>query len=97
MPKKIRGLIALAIISASMICTTGCDAGSTGKEAPSVIESGGNASTDNAAQIEEGYGSGADAAGSTVTSQSITTPESFLRQELITYLSFRLSSVIMIR
>ena len=70
MSKKIRGLIVLAIISASMTFSTGCGAGSTGKEVASVPETGGNAGTDNVAQNEEGAGSGADAAGSTVAGQS---------------------------
>ena len=47
MSKKIRRLIVLAIISASMAFATGCGAGSagkdTGKEAASTVENGGNA------------------------------------------------------
>lgn len=74
MSKKIRGLIALAIISAGMTFATGCGAGSTGEEAASALENGGKAGTDNAAQSEEGAGSGADAAadaaGSAVAGQS---------------------------
>ena len=70
MSKKIRGLIALAIISASMTFSTGCGTGSTGKEAASAPENDGNAGEDNVAQSEEGAENGADAAGSAVAGQS---------------------------
>lgn len=76
MSKKIRRLIVLAIISASMAFATGCGAGSagkdTGKEAASTVENGGNAAKDNVVNNKEDGSSDGATAESTVADTGST-------------------------
>lgn len=70
MSKKNRGLIALAVISASMILVTGCGAGNASTQKASASGNGGNATAENVAQNAEDANTEADGAGSVTTGQS---------------------------